>query len=202
MRTETNTTRTSNALSLQFSHDPQAGRIGTDSCDASTPPLPMHSLHTTPPVSPLAMTHHDARCAPQGVAVIRNLTGSAPGVEAAKDEFDAAESAADTHVDYFGFDAEAVADARLAVSNAALTPFGLRARLTGEVIETVDAKGLFRKMAVAAWGGSVDPGRNSRLLEQRGRHRAPRGQAPRCPGSAGASRGLHCPLSTGPGPVC
>jgi len=35
--------------------------------------------------------------------------------------------------------------------------FGLRARLTGEVIETVDAKGLFRKMAEAAWA-CADPG--------------------------------------------
>ncbi|MFI6594770.1 vitamin B12-dependent ribonucleotide reductase [Nonomuraea sp. NPDC050536] len=35
--------------------------------------------------------------------------------------------------------------------------FGLRARLTGEVIETVDAKGLFRKMAKAAWD-CADPG--------------------------------------------
>src|SRR5690606_21730068 len=33
----------------------------------------------------------------------------------------------------------------------------LRARLTGEVIETVDAKGLFRKMAQAAWE-CADPG--------------------------------------------
>ncbi|MGH8774584.1 MAG: vitamin B12-dependent ribonucleotide reductase [Jiangellaceae bacterium] len=36
-------------------------------------------------------------------------------------------------------------------------PFGLRARLTGEVIETVDAKGLFRTMAQAAWE-CADPG--------------------------------------------
>jgi ribonucleoside-diphosphate reductase alpha chain len=36
-------------------------------------------------------------------------------------------------------------------------PFGLRARLTGEVVETVDAKGLFRKMAQAAWE-CADPG--------------------------------------------
>jgi ribonucleoside-diphosphate reductase alpha chain len=35
--------------------------------------------------------------------------------------------------------------------------FGLRGRKTGEVIETVDAKGLFRKMADAAWG-CADPG--------------------------------------------
>ncbi|MCD0484665.1 vitamin B12-dependent ribonucleotide reductase [Streptacidiphilus sp. ASG 303] len=35
--------------------------------------------------------------------------------------------------------------------------FGLRARLTGEVIETVDAKKLFRKMAEAAWA-CADPG--------------------------------------------
>ncbi|MFG1705972.1 vitamin B12-dependent ribonucleotide reductase [Nonomuraea sp. M3C6] len=35
--------------------------------------------------------------------------------------------------------------------------FGLRARLTGEVIETVDAQGLFRKMAKAAWE-CADPG--------------------------------------------
>ncbi|MBD0292334.1 MAG: vitamin B12-dependent ribonucleotide reductase, partial [Jiangellaceae bacterium] len=35
--------------------------------------------------------------------------------------------------------------------------FGLRARLTGEVVETVDAKGLFRKMAQAAWE-CADPG--------------------------------------------
>ncbi|HZG05257.1 MAG TPA: vitamin B12-dependent ribonucleotide reductase [Streptomyces sp.] len=35
--------------------------------------------------------------------------------------------------------------------------FGLRARLTGEVIEEVDAKGLFRKMAEAAWA-CADPG--------------------------------------------
>jgi ribonucleoside-diphosphate reductase alpha chain len=35
--------------------------------------------------------------------------------------------------------------------------FGLRARLTGEVIETVKAKELFRKMAEAAWG-CADPG--------------------------------------------
>ncbi|MGW4806874.1 vitamin B12-dependent ribonucleotide reductase [Kitasatospora sp. NPDC004272] len=37
------------------------------------------------------------------------------------------------------------------------TTFGLRARMTGEVIETVDAKGLFRKMAEAAWA-CADPG--------------------------------------------
>src|SRR4051812_22447623 len=35
--------------------------------------------------------------------------------------------------------------------------FGLRARLTGEVIETVDARELFGKMAQAAWA-SADPG--------------------------------------------
>ena len=35
--------------------------------------------------------------------------------------------------------------------------FSLRARLTGEVIETVDAKNLFRKMAQAAWE-CADPG--------------------------------------------
>ncbi|MFJ2032706.1 vitamin B12-dependent ribonucleotide reductase [Streptosporangium sp. NPDC087985] len=35
--------------------------------------------------------------------------------------------------------------------------FGLRARLTGEVIEKVDARGLFRKMATAAWE-CADPG--------------------------------------------
>ncbi|MFD7921480.1 vitamin B12-dependent ribonucleotide reductase [Streptomyces sp. NPDC059740] len=35
--------------------------------------------------------------------------------------------------------------------------FGLRARQTGEVIEEVDAKGLFRKMAEAAWA-CADPG--------------------------------------------
>ncbi|BAJ31162.1 MULTISPECIES: vitamin B12-dependent ribonucleotide reductase [Kitasatospora] len=35
--------------------------------------------------------------------------------------------------------------------------FGLRARMTGEVIETVDAKALFRKMAEAAWA-CADPG--------------------------------------------
>jgi ribonucleoside-diphosphate reductase alpha chain len=35
--------------------------------------------------------------------------------------------------------------------------FDLRARLTGETIETVDAKGLFRKMATAAWE-CADPG--------------------------------------------
>jgi ribonucleoside-diphosphate reductase alpha chain len=35
--------------------------------------------------------------------------------------------------------------------------FGLRARSTGEVIETVDAKGLFRKVAQAAWE-CADPG--------------------------------------------
>ncbi|MEV7178216.1 vitamin B12-dependent ribonucleotide reductase [Kitasatospora sp. NPDC093679] len=37
------------------------------------------------------------------------------------------------------------------------TTFGLRARMTGEVIETVDAKKLFRKMAEAAWA-CADPG--------------------------------------------
>ncbi|MDT3397322.1 vitamin B12-dependent ribonucleotide reductase [Streptomyces sp. B1866] len=35
--------------------------------------------------------------------------------------------------------------------------FGLRARLTGEVLEEVDAKSLFRKMAEAAWA-CADPG--------------------------------------------
>jgi ribonucleoside-diphosphate reductase alpha chain len=35
--------------------------------------------------------------------------------------------------------------------------FGLRGRKTGEVIETVDAKAMFRKMAEAAWG-CADPG--------------------------------------------
>ncbi|GLZ55841.1 vitamin B12-dependent ribonucleotide reductase [Actinomycetospora sp. NBRC 106378] len=35
--------------------------------------------------------------------------------------------------------------------------FGLRARMTGEVIESVDAKGLFRQMAEAAWE-CADPG--------------------------------------------
>jgi len=35
--------------------------------------------------------------------------------------------------------------------------FGLAARMTGETIETVDAKGLFRKMAKAAWE-CADPG--------------------------------------------
>src|SRR5262249_25330077 len=35
--------------------------------------------------------------------------------------------------------------------------FGLAARLTGETLETVDAKGLFRKMAMAAWE-CADPG--------------------------------------------
>jgi ribonucleoside-diphosphate reductase alpha chain len=35
--------------------------------------------------------------------------------------------------------------------------FGLAARMTGEVLETVDAKGLFRKMAQAAWE-CADPG--------------------------------------------
>jgi ribonucleoside-diphosphate reductase alpha chain len=37
------------------------------------------------------------------------------------------------------------------------SPFGLRARLTGEVIESVDAKDLFRKIAKAAWE-CADPG--------------------------------------------
>ncbi|PRZ43637.1 ribonucleoside-diphosphate reductase class II [Antricoccus suffuscus] len=37
------------------------------------------------------------------------------------------------------------------------TEFGLRARGTGEVIETVDAKSLFRKMSEAAWA-CADPG--------------------------------------------
>ncbi|MFH9354648.1 vitamin B12-dependent ribonucleotide reductase [Kitasatospora sp. NPDC017646] len=37
------------------------------------------------------------------------------------------------------------------------TDFGLRARMTGEAIETVDAKKLFRKMAEAAWA-CADPG--------------------------------------------
>ena len=36
-------------------------------------------------------------------------------------------------------------------------PFGLRARTTGEIIETVDARELFRKVAVAAWE-CADPG--------------------------------------------
>ena len=35
--------------------------------------------------------------------------------------------------------------------------FGLRARATGEVIETVDARELFRKVSLAAWG-CADPG--------------------------------------------
>ncbi|WP_405588756.1 vitamin B12-dependent ribonucleotide reductase [Streptomyces sp. NBC_01190] len=35
--------------------------------------------------------------------------------------------------------------------------FGLRARMTGEVIEEVDARGLFRKLAEAAWA-CADPG--------------------------------------------
>ena len=35
--------------------------------------------------------------------------------------------------------------------------FGLRARMTGEVIETVDAKKLFRGIAQAAWE-CADPG--------------------------------------------
>ncbi|MHA6763236.1 vitamin B12-dependent ribonucleotide reductase [Streptacidiphilus sp. PAMC 29251] len=37
------------------------------------------------------------------------------------------------------------------------TEFGLRSRLSGEVIETVDAKSLFHKMAEAAWA-CADPG--------------------------------------------
>ncbi|MYS21680.1 ribonucleoside-diphosphate reductase class II [Streptomyces sp. DvalAA-14] len=37
------------------------------------------------------------------------------------------------------------------------SPFGLRARMTGEVIEEVDARGLFRKLAEAAWA-CADPG--------------------------------------------
>lgn len=37
------------------------------------------------------------------------------------------------------------------------TEFGLRARMTGEVIEKVDAKALFRKLAEAAWA-CADPG--------------------------------------------
>ncbi|MFD8596512.1 vitamin B12-dependent ribonucleotide reductase [Kitasatospora sp. NPDC059646] len=37
------------------------------------------------------------------------------------------------------------------------TTFGLRGRMTGEVLESVDAKGLFRKMAEAAWA-CADPG--------------------------------------------
>ena len=37
------------------------------------------------------------------------------------------------------------------------TDFGLRARATGEVIETIDAKALFRKMCEAAWA-CADPG--------------------------------------------
>ncbi|WP_432253357.1 vitamin B12-dependent ribonucleotide reductase [Streptomyces sp. HNM1019] len=37
------------------------------------------------------------------------------------------------------------------------SPFGLRSRMTGEPIEEVDAKGLFRKMAEAAWA-CADPG--------------------------------------------
>ncbi len=36
-------------------------------------------------------------------------------------------------------------------------PFGLRARATGEIMETVEAKGLFRQMAEAAWA-CADPG--------------------------------------------
>ncbi len=37
------------------------------------------------------------------------------------------------------------------------SPFGLRARMDGRVMETVDAKGLFRKVAQAAWA-CADPG--------------------------------------------
>ncbi len=37
------------------------------------------------------------------------------------------------------------------------TDFGLRARKTGEVIERVDARDLFRKIATAAWE-CADPG--------------------------------------------
>ncbi|GGQ95456.1 MULTISPECIES: vitamin B12-dependent ribonucleotide reductase [Streptomyces] len=37
------------------------------------------------------------------------------------------------------------------------TEFGLRARMTGEIIEKVDAKALFRKLAEAAWA-CADPG--------------------------------------------
>ncbi|MER5866986.1 vitamin B12-dependent ribonucleotide reductase [Kitasatospora sp. NPDC002040] len=37
------------------------------------------------------------------------------------------------------------------------TEFGLKARMTGDVIETIDAKKLFRKMAEAAWA-CADPG--------------------------------------------
>src|SRR5690606_35544241 len=37
------------------------------------------------------------------------------------------------------------------------TEFGLRARMTGEVIETVDARSLMRKIAQAAWE-RADPG--------------------------------------------
>ncbi|WGX97940.1 vitamin B12-dependent ribonucleotide reductase [Nocardioides sp. L-11A] len=37
------------------------------------------------------------------------------------------------------------------------TDFGLRARMTGEVIETVDARSLFRKISEAAWA-CADPG--------------------------------------------
>jgi ribonucleoside-diphosphate reductase alpha chain len=40
---------------------------------------------------------------------------------------------------------------------AAGAQFGLRARITGEVIETVDAAGLFRRMCEAAWA-CADPG--------------------------------------------
>lgn len=37
------------------------------------------------------------------------------------------------------------------------TDFGLRSRMDGSVIETIDAKGLFRKVALAAWA-CADPG--------------------------------------------
>src|SRR3546814_11851100 len=37
------------------------------------------------------------------------------------------------------------------------TEFGLKARGTGEVIDTVDARGLFRKISEAAWA-CADPG--------------------------------------------
>jgi ribonucleoside-diphosphate reductase alpha chain len=40
---------------------------------------------------------------------------------------------------------------------AATAPFGLRARTTGELIETVDAAALFRRMCEAAWA-CADPG--------------------------------------------
>ena len=48
-------------------------------------------------------------------------------------------------------------------------PFGLRARLTDEVIETVDARELFRKMAQAAWE-CADPGHPVRRHHQRLAH--------------------------------